>query len=91
MEADLRWICPTRTLCGRSPVEWILANGKYPPRTSEPLSDARTMYGKRRISVRRGWAGEKGGFFSILIIEEPVRVRARFRVVQLGELARPQS
>jgi hypothetical protein len=29
----------------------------------EPLSDARTMLGKRRISARRGRADEKGGFF----------------------------
>jgi len=34
----------------------------------EPLSDARTPLGKRRISARRGWAGEKGDFFSILLV-----------------------
>ena len=33
----------------------------------EGLSDARTMHGKRRVSARLGWAGEKGGFFSILL------------------------
>ncbi|HXT66187.1 MAG TPA: hypothetical protein VN657_05300, partial [Nitrospiraceae bacterium] len=32
----------------------------------EPLSDARTKHGKRRVSARRGWVGEKGDFFSIL-------------------------
>jgi hypothetical protein len=33
----------------------------------EPLSDARTMLGKRRVSARRGLAGEKDDFFSILL------------------------
>ena len=31
----------------------------------EPLSEARTPHGKRRVSARRGWAGEKSDFFSI--------------------------
>ena len=33
----------------------------------EGLNDARTMHGKRRVSARRGWAGEKGDFFSTLL------------------------
>jgi hypothetical protein len=33
----------------------------------EPLRDARTMPGERRVSARRGWAGEKSDFFSILL------------------------
>ena len=33
----------------------------------EPLSDARTPLGKRRVSARQGWAGEKSDFFSILL------------------------
>ena len=33
----------------------------------ESLSDARTKPGERRVSARRGWAGEKRGFFSILL------------------------
>jgi len=33
----------------------------------EPLSDARTPHGKRRVSARRGRAGEKSDFFSILL------------------------
>ena len=32
----------------------------------ESLNDARTLHGKRRVSARRGWAGEKSDFFSIL-------------------------
>ena len=32
----------------------------------EPLNDARTLHGKRRVSARRGRAGEKSDFFSIL-------------------------
>jgi hypothetical protein len=32
----------------------------------EPLSDARTKPGERRVSARRGRAGEKSDFFSIL-------------------------
>ena len=33
----------------------------------KPLSDARTRHGKGRVSARRGWAGEKRDFFSILL------------------------
>ena len=33
----------------------------------EPLSDARTPDGKRCVSTRRGRAGEKGDFFSMLL------------------------
>ena len=39
------------------------------PRYDEPLSDARTLHGKRRGSARQGWAGEKSDFFSILLVE----------------------
>jgi hypothetical protein len=33
----------------------------------EDAFKARTKPGKRRVSVRQGWAGEKGDFFSILL------------------------
>ena len=68
-----------RTSWGRSPIQWILANGKTPPvlPTSEgfhynieDLNDARTPHGKRRVLARRGWVGEKSDFFSILLCEE---------------------
>jgi len=36
----------------------------------EPLNDARTMLGERRVAARRGWAGEKSDFFSILLNKE---------------------
>ena len=61
---------------GRSPLVWILANGKAPTAfpTSEklllkvePLSDARTKFGERRVLARRGREGEKSDFFSILL------------------------
>ena len=39
----------------------------YPLGYVEPLSDARTKPGERRVSARRGRAGEKSDFFSILI------------------------
>jgi hypothetical protein len=39
----------------------------------EPLSDARTLHGKRRGSARQVWAGEKSDFFSILLAK-PVTV-----------------
>jgi len=29
------------------------------------------MHGKRRVSARRGWAGEKSDFFSILLAGRP--------------------
>ena len=32
----------------------------------EDAFEARTKHGKRRVSARRGWAGEKSDFFSIL-------------------------
>ena len=35
-------------------------------RYGEPLSEARTPQGKKRVSARWGWAGEKSDFFSIL-------------------------
>ena len=35
----------------------------------EPLSDARTPLGERRVSAREGWVGEKSDFFSILLDE----------------------
>jgi hypothetical protein len=35
----------------------------------EGLNDARTPHGKRRVSARRGWAGEKSDFFSILLVK----------------------
>ena len=44
----------------------------------EPLSDARTMHGKWRVLVRRGWAGEKSDFFSILL-KRSDRYRSRRR------------
>ena len=31
----------------------------------EDFDESRTKHGKRRVSARRGWAGEKGDFFSI--------------------------
>src|SRR2546426_2702666 len=64
---------------GRSPLQWVLANGKAPTAfpTSEklllnvePLSEARTLHGKWRVSARRGRAGEKSDFFSILLKHE---------------------
>ena len=33
----------------------------------EPLSDASTMHGTWRVLARRGWAGEKSEFFSLLL------------------------
>jgi hypothetical protein len=36
-------------------------------RCVEPLSEARTTHGKRRVPARRGRAGEKSDFFSILL------------------------
>ena len=34
----------------------------------EDLNDARTTLGERRVSARRGWAGEKIDFFSALLV-----------------------
>ena len=57
-----------RTSWGRSPMSWILANGKPPPAfppSVEGLRDARTLPGERLVSARRGWAGEMSDSFSI--------------------------
>jgi hypothetical protein len=40
---------------------------------AEDAFEARTMHGKRRVSARRGRAGEKSGFFSILLDERRER------------------
>jgi len=70
-----------RTSWDRSPIQWILANGKTPPallpsenlnRYVEGLNDARTTNGKRRVSARLGGVGEKGDFFSILLDADPL-------------------
>ncbi len=37
------------------------------PRFTVFGTTARTLHGKRRVSARRGWAGEKSGLFSILL------------------------
>jgi hypothetical protein len=83
-------LCETINNLQSGPLLWILANGKYPRyyRASERCES--DVWEKAHSGVP-GLGGEKGDFFSILIIEEPVRVRARFRVVQLGGLARPRS
>jgi len=39
----------------------------YPLAYGEGLNDARTLCGKRRVSTRLGWAGEKSDLFSILL------------------------
>jgi hypothetical protein len=61
---------------GRSPQEWILANGKAPtaiPASEnlcwyvEGLNDARTLLGERCVLAHPCWAGEKRDFFSILL------------------------
>ena len=44
---------------GRRPIE----TGGVPLGYVEGLNDARTPLGKRRVSARRGRAGEKSGFF----------------------------
>ena len=61
---------------GRSPLEWILANGKAPTLlpTSEKLllnasERSEDPEWERRVSASRGWAGEKSDFFSILLKE----------------------
>jgi len=37
----------------------------------EDAFEARMKLGERRVLARRGWAGEKGAFFSILLEEIP--------------------
>jgi len=61
---------------GRSHFQLDLANVKAPTafptsekliRNFEPLSEARTPHGTRRVSARQGRASEKSDFFSILL------------------------
>jgi hypothetical protein len=44
----------------------------------EPLSEARTPPGTRRVSARRGRAGEKSDFFSILLGAAAFRTQGGF-------------
>ena len=48
----------------------------------EPLSDARTSHGKGRVSARRGRAGEKNDFFSILLefLHDPFGIAGEFHI-----------
>ena len=43
----------------------------------EGLNDARTLHGKRRVSARRGRAGGKSDFFSILLMAVSRRVTGK--------------
>src|SRR5437867_4222857 len=43
----------------------------------EDLNDVRTPHGKGRVSARRGRAGEKSDFFSILLVASFTRAEAR--------------
>ena len=55
--------------CSKKPTSKAAASeeARRTLRYVEPLSAARTPHGKRRVSARRGRAGEKGDFFSILL------------------------
>jgi hypothetical protein len=44
-----------------------MKGGGGPSGYVEGLNDARTPHGKKRVLARRGWAGEKSDFFSILL------------------------
>ena len=59
----------------------------YPQGHIEDRSEARTMLGTRRVSARRGWAGEKGDFVSILPKNyRPLRsIAKRAMVTHLGQ------
>src|SRR5205823_12480063 len=70
---------------GRSARPQRVKTGAYPLGYVEDLNDARTMHGKRRVSARRGRAGEKGDFFSILL-ECPLG-----NLIQFIEINRVQS
>jgi hypothetical protein len=63
------------------PCKWILVKGEAPLmlptsenliRYVELLSEARTPHGKRRVSARRGLAGEESDFFSLLRASFPL-------------------
>jgi hypothetical protein len=45
----------------------VSEEARHALRYVELLSDTRTPLGERRVSARRGWAGEKSDFFSILL------------------------
>jgi hypothetical protein len=65
-----------RTVCGPFAPSMDLGERKIASSASdlreallngEPLSDARTKHGERRVSAHRGRAGENSEFFSILL------------------------
>jgi hypothetical protein len=47
-------------------------------------SEARTPYGKRRVSARRGRAGEKSDFFSILLVN--IGASSRYQRARLAHI-----
>lgn len=51
----------------------------------EDFDEPRTKLAERRVSARRGWAGEKGGFFSILpmTVHPPIVSTTRNRALPL--------
>jgi hypothetical protein len=53
----------------------------------EDAFEVRTKHGKRRVSARRGWAGEKGGFFSILLGSEELFGVGRREPTELSAVA----
>ena len=55
----------------------------------EPLSDARTPPGEKRVSARRGWAGEKSGLFSILLCCEELLGVGRRETTEFSTVANP--
>jgi len=69
-----------RTSWGRSPIQWIVANGKTPPalppsehlnRYVEDLNDCKTDEREKAGLGAPGSVGEKGDYFSILLRKRP--------------------
>jgi hypothetical protein len=52
---------------GRSVERGLRAITHYVSCVTSSESGARTKLGQRRIPMRRGWVGEKGDFFNILL------------------------
>ena len=59
----------------------------YPRGYVEHFDEPRTKHGEKRVSARRGWAGEKGGFFSILLGREELFGVGRCKPTEPSSLA----
>jgi len=69
----------------------VLPSSENLSRYVEDLNDARTLHGEKRVSARRGWAGEKSDVFSHLLVycrhDDSSRIMAQTTMSELPSSA----